>query len=154
MTEREIKETQAILWSYRDMRERVLMAKRSLEEIEATLTSISIDYSKDRVTSSPVSPDRIGDLIDKLSDLRREYIEQAHEFLDITAEVRRLIDGVTDPRYHELLCRRYLFNQRWERIAVDMGYDFRYLLKLHHRALEQVYRQIGGYRNADTSIKH
>lgn len=144
MTEKEIKEVQAVLWSYRDMRERVLMAKRSLEEIEATITSISIDYSKERVTSSPVSPDRIGDLIDKLSALRREYIEQAHEFLDVTAEVRRLIDGVKDPRFHELLCRRYLFNQRWERIAVDMGYDFRYLLKLHKRAIEQIHRQITG----------
>lgn len=146
MTEKEIKEVQAILWSYRDMRERALMAKRALEEIEATIDSISIDYAKDRVTSSPVSPDRIGDLIDKLSALRREYIEQAHEFVDVANEVRRLINGVSDPRFHELLCRRYLFNQRWERIAVDMGYDFRYILKLHVRALEQVYRQIGGHK--------
>jgi hypothetical protein len=126
------------------MRERALMAKRALEEIEATIDSISIDYAKDRVTSSPVSPDRIGDLIDKLSALRREYIEQAHEFVDVANEVRRLINGVSDPRFHELLCRRYLFNQRWERIAVDMGYDFRYILKLHARALEQVHRQITG----------
>lgn len=142
MTDKEVNDVMRILWSYRDMRERLIMAQRNLEEVESTLTSISIDYSKDRVTSSPVSPDRIGELIDKLSGLREKYIEQANEYLDVTKEVRRLIDGVTDRRFHELLCRRYLFSQRWERIACDMGYDFRYLLKLHKKALEQVWKQI------------
>lgn len=142
MTDKEAKEVQTILWSFRAMRERTLMARQALEQVESTLTSVSIDYSKDRVTSSPVSPDRIGEYIDKLAEVRRKYVEQAIEYLDVAENVQRLIDGVKDPRYHELLCRRYLLNQRWERIAVDMNYDIRHVRRLHWRALEQVWNQI------------
>lgn len=142
MTDKEANEVMRILWSFRDMRERLMMAQRNLEEVESMMTGITIDYSKDRVTSSPVSPDRFGDLIDKLSGLRQAFIEEANQYLDVMKEVRRLIDSVTDARYHELLCRRYLFYERWERIACEMNYDIRHVRRLHKRALEQVAKQV------------
>ena len=37
----------------------------------------------------------------------------------------------------ELLTRRYLLGQSWERIAVEMGYSYRHVTKLHGRSLQK-----------------
>src|SRR5699024_9443337 len=45
-------------------------------------------------------------------------------------EIRQQIDMVPDPTEQEILSRRYLLEQRWEKISVEMNYDYRYVLKL------------------------
>ena len=50
-------------------------------------------------------------------------------------EVVAALDQVTDTRDHEILRRRYLLGQRFEEIAVDMMLDYRWVRRLHKRAV-------------------
>ena len=50
-------------------------------------------------------------------------------------EIRQQIGMVPDAIEQEILSRRYLLEQRWEKISVEMNYDYRYVLKLHGKAL-------------------
>jgi hypothetical protein len=50
-------------------------------------------------------------------------------------EVVAVLDQVTDTRDHEILRRRYLLGQRFEEIAVDMVLEYRWVRRLHKRAV-------------------
>ena len=40
--------------------------------------------------------------------------------------------------YQDLLVKRYVFGEPWEKIATDLEYDLRYVHKLHGRALQEI----------------
>ena len=110
-------------------------AKRIQEEIDA-------------LRSSETSPVGLGDGMPhgsgtsdlsgyaaRLDELLRE-LEAEKEMQMVTyREIRQQIDMVPDPTEQEILSRRYLLEQRWEKISVEMNYDYRYVLKLHGKAL-------------------
>ena len=56
--------------------------------------------------------------------------------LAVRAEVKDVIDTVADPLRRDILTRRYILGQRWERIAADLDRDKRWVLRLHHRAVD------------------
>ena len=123
------------LRSYRDAKRRYEAAKLLLEECESLLTSISIDYSAERVQRTP-DMDRLGDLIDRLSRLRRECIWAAAETVECMQDVADLIDRVGSGTLHEILTRRYIRGQKWELIAEEMHYSLNGIHKLHRKALD------------------
>lgn len=53
-------------------------------------------------------------------------------------EIAQTIDKVPDLRLREILVRRYLSFQKWEKIAVDMTIDIRWVFRLHQKALSEV----------------
>lgn len=50
-------------------------------------------------------------------------------------EVVAALDQVTNARDHEILRRRYLLGQRWEKIAVEMNIELRWVYRRHRRAV-------------------
>ena len=50
-------------------------------------------------------------------------------------EVVAALDQITDARDHEILRRRYLLGQRFEQIAVEMMLEYRWVRRLHKRAV-------------------
>lgn len=53
-------------------------------------------------------------------------------------EVVAVLDQVADERDHEILRRRYLLGQRFEQIAVEMNLEYRWVRRLHKRAVENL----------------
>ena len=53
----------------------------------------------------------------------------------VRREVVAAINQVQNTREHEILRRRYLVGQKWEAIAVDMDIDYRWVWRLHKRAV-------------------
>lgn len=110
-------------------------AKRIQEEIDA-------------LRSSETSPVGLGDGLPHgsgTSDLSgyaarwdalvRELEAEKERQMVTYREIRQQISMVPDPTEQEILSRRYLLEQRWEKISVEMNYDYRYVLKLHGKAL-------------------
>lgn len=48
------------------------------------------------------------------------------------------LDQITDARDHEILRRRYLLGQRFEEIAVEMMLEYRWVRRLHKRAVTNI----------------
>lgn len=111
-------------------------AKRIQEEIDA-------------LRSSETSPVGLGDGLPhgsgtsdlsgyaaRWDELVRE-LEAEKEMQMVTyREIRQQIDMVPDPTEQEILSRRYLIGQSWEKIAVEMGYSYRNITRLHGYALK------------------
>ena len=110
-------------------------AKRIQEEIDA-------------LRSSETSPVGLGDGMPhgsgtsdlsgyaaRLDELLRE-LEAEKEMQMLTyREIRQQIGMVPDAIEQEILSRRYLIGQSWEKIAVEMKYSYRHVTKLHGYAL-------------------
>ena len=80
----------------------------------------------------------MADAVCKIVDLQREISDDILHLLDLKEEIIGVIKAIPNYEYQTLLEKRYLCFLTWEQIAVDMGYDLRYLHKVHKRALESV----------------
>ena len=78
---------------------------------------------------------RMQDIIGKIIDLENEINADIDQLVDLKRDIVAIIKAVENPEYQTLLELRYLCFKTLEQIAVDMGYELRYLHKLHHRAL-------------------
>ena len=83
------------------------------------------------------NPHSMEDTIAKMVDLENEIKEDIDTLVDLKKEIMGVIKAVVNPEHQTLLEKRYLCFLSWEKIAVDMGYDLRYIHKLHIRALDE-----------------
>ena len=119
---------------YLDMRiKSKLQQVDSLNELATNCTSV--------LTGMPRNPSgstsRMADAICKIIDLQNEINRDIDTLVDLKKEIMRVIKSVVNPEHQTLLEKRYLCFLSWEKIAVDMGYDLRYVHKLHSRALDE-----------------
>lgn len=75
------------------------------------------------------------DTITKMIDLEDEINRDIDILVDLKIEFVSIIKKISNPEHQTLLELRYLCFKTWEQIAVDMGYDLRYIHKIHNRAL-------------------
>lgn len=72
----------------------------------------------------------------RLDTLLRKLEAEREEQMIVYQEIKHRIDQMEHSVDREILTRRYLLGQKWEKIAVEMNYEYRYLLRLHGRSLE------------------
>ena len=115
-------------------------AKRIQEEIE-------------ELRSSKTSPVGLGDGMPhgsgtsdlsgyaaRLDELLRELEAEKEMQMIVYREIRQQIMKVPDQIEQNILIRRYLLGQNWEKIAVEMQYCYRQILRLHGFALRHFMR--------------
>lgn len=91
-------------------------------------------------TGMPHSPNKgsqtMANTVDRIIDLQDEINRDIDELVDLKAEIRTVIDTVANTDLRLILEERYLNWKSWEQIAVSLGYNLRYLHRLHRQALE------------------
>lgn len=71
-------------------------------------------------------------------DLENEISADIDALVDLKREIVTAIKSVDSPEFGTLLELRYLCFKPWEQIALEMGYDLRWLYRLHQKALAVV----------------
>ncbi|HCC00450.1 MAG TPA: hypothetical protein DEP42_04440 [Ruminococcaceae bacterium] len=102
----------------------------------ATKTTSALSSNGSHAQNS--KPDKLADICAKIVDAENEVDKRIDMLLEIKQQVLSVIDGVRDARYREVLERRYIHGQKWERIATDMHFDYRWVLQLHGHALQVI----------------
>lgn len=74
----------------------------------------------------------------KAVDLGREIDRRIDEYVDLTRQIETAIAQLQDDRYRDILTWRYINGWRWEQIAQAMGFDVKWVWKLHGRALAEI----------------
>jgi DNA-directed RNA polymerase specialized sigma subunit len=74
----------------------------------------------------------------KLIDLSHEINDDIDRLIDLKKEILNVINEIDDFRYKLLLEMRYINCKDWDEVAKILGYDTRYILKLHGRALKEI----------------
>lgn len=71
----------------------------------------------------------------KLDEAINDLKEQRLKKVRLYTEIQQRIKCVEDDTERELLMLRYLQRKTWEQVAVEMGYSWQHVHKLHSRAL-------------------
>ena len=80
---------------------------------------------------------RMEDAILSIIELEAEINGDICKLVQTKKDIVHKIKAVQNTEYQTLLELRYLCFYSWEKVAVEMEYDLRYLHKLHRKALEQ-----------------
>ena len=108
---------------------------REMERLRESVMRITAVISDD-VVSSTKDPTRHADSICRIVDLENEIDRDIDRLVDLKREVIELIDKVEDARLLDLLYRRYVHFQTWEKIAYEMHYSYRWIHELDKVAVE------------------
>lgn len=90
----------------------------------------------DRVQCSPEN--KMERIVAKIADMEAEVDTEIDRLANKRHEVQDVIDRVPDAVQRRVLIRRYMVGQKWEEIAVGLDLDYRWVLRLHGRALEKI----------------
>ena len=102
-----------------------------------TATKVNAALS-DMPSSATRNIHQMDDAIAKLMDLKAEINADICTLVELQIEIKETINRVNDMTYQTLLILRYLCFMPWEKIAERLGYERRYVLKLHNLALKKV----------------
>jgi hypothetical protein len=109
---------------------------RSLHDLATRVDSVMLGMPR----SVSRNIHRLDNIIVKLIDLENEIQSDIDGLLRLKQEIAAAIASVENQTYQTLLELRYLCMKSWEYIASELGYERRYVLKMHDKALRQVKR--------------
>ena len=110
---------------------------KEVTDLRERATSVSgIDYSKDKVQTSPSGDASFVKLIGRIADLETEINTETDRFIDEKHEIINQIQRLQNVDEITVLHKRYIEYFSFERIAVDMNYSIRNIYFIHGRALQ------------------
>ena len=123
----------AYLYRYRDALRREKTIADEIEALRAEAARVT-----QALTGMPGGGDgqAIPRAVERILDAQQRLAAEAARCAAARAEVKAAIDTVADPLRRDILTRRYILGQRWERIAADNDLVMRQVFRLHHRAVE------------------
>lgn len=136
------------------MRGEVMTAKQYLSQayrldqrIESKIGQIdSLNALSTRMTATltgmPRNPSpaasQMEEAIARVIDLETEVDHDVKKLVDLKREIVQVIKAVENTECQMLLEKRYLCFQKWEQIAVDMGFSIENVYCLHRKALAMI----------------
>ena len=126
----------AFLRRYRDAQRTMRRLLEELQQLQAEATSVSQALSG--MPSGGGDGQAIPRAVERIADAESRLVSAYGAALAECSWVKDAIDTVPDPLRRDILTRRYILGQRWERIAADIDRDLRWVLRLHHRAVDEL----------------
>jgi DNA-directed RNA polymerase specialized sigma subunit len=74
----------------------------------------------------------------KLADLNTEINKKIDQYVDLGREISKAIYTIQETDLKLLLTYKYIDGKTFEQIAVDMNYSWRWIHRLHSKALEKL----------------
>ena len=108
---------------------------RQLEELSTMKTSIGSR------TDEPVQTSKSGEapyarVVEQIAELESETNSLVTSYGELKSKIISEIGSLDDPVHVELLMRRYVDYERFEKIAYKMSYSYDYIRRLHGQALK------------------
>jgi len=99
-----------------------------------------IDYSKDRVQTSPSNDAPFVRTVNRMIDLEEEINQEIDRYVDRKHEIINQIQGLQNVNYISLLYKRYVEFKNFETVASEMNFTYQYTIELHGYALQDFER--------------
>ena len=84
------------------------------------------------------SENRLESSVSKIVDIEREIGASIDQLERTRLQVESVINSVPNVNQRNVLRLRYISGMKWEQIAVKLNYDYRWVLRLHDKALNKI----------------
>ncbi len=123
----------------RRYREAQRTERRLIEELaQLRAEAASVSQALSGAPSGGGDGQAIPRAVERIADAESRLVSAYGAALSERNRVKDAIDTVPDPLRRDILTRRYILGQRWERIAADNDLVMRQVFRLHHRAVEDL----------------
>ena len=121
-----------------DAQQKIEADKALLERARAQAEGVSgVRYDSIGVSGGGCETPALERAALNIVQLEADLAEDIERWTAAVRAVREVIGGVAEPCLRAVLEHRYLRMQSWEQIAVDMGYSWRHLHRVHGVALAE-----------------
>ena len=110
-----------------------------LRELSVSISAVGND---EKVQTSP-NFDKIGTAIAKIDELENNLDKMIDEYLVKREKIIAQIDTMEEERVYQILFSRYIEKKTFEKIATEMEYSWRQIVRLHGKALQQFEKKYG-----------
>ena len=107
-----------------------------LRELKAMCTSVASPMASGERVQSSINLHNQENKICNDIELEEQLQKDIDRILGIKLDITQKINGLDNQEYQLLLMKRYLNFHTFERIACDMDISFRWVMKLHKKALK------------------
>jgi len=66
-----------------------------------------------------------------------DIADKVSEYIALKRHIISQMEQISDNRYYNILFKKYVQYKELQEIADEMGYEYKWLLHLHHDALEE-----------------
>lgn len=113
-----------------------------IAQLKELACSISAIQTGERVQTTP-NYDKIGTAYAKIDEMERKLDKLIDTYVDKKNYIIGQIDGVEDEMLYNILFARYIERKTFEKIATELEYSWRQIIRLHGKALKQFENQYG-----------
>ena len=113
-----------------------------ISQLRELTMSVSAVKNEERVQTTP-NFDKIGTAYCKIEDMEEKLDKLIDEFVDKRNLIISQIDKIENETYYEILFARYIEKKTFEKIADEMTYSWRQVIRLHGRALQEFEKKYG-----------
>ena len=125
------------LENYRWTKIKIQDRLKELEEKKENVNRLVASYGGEKVSSSRLNEDGTAERLVEILDNTKE-IENILKLWNLELiEIEKSIDKIENQVYQVILYKRYVLNIPLEDIAYDIGYDYKYVCRLHGLALNE-----------------
>ena len=110
-----------------------------LRELSVSISAVGND---EKVQTSP-NFDKIGTAIAKIDELESNLDKMIDEYLVKRERIIAQIDTMEEESVYQILFSRYIEKKTFEKIATEMKYSWRQIVRLHGKALQQCEKKYG-----------
>ena len=126
----------AYLNRYQRLKGYIRARQTELAELRDTLIPSSVDYTGITVQTSP--HDKMAEIMAEIDQLEQRITDATCDALKVLRDIEDVVQKMKDPRQQTLVINYYLNGLTWEQTAEAMGYDLRWIYRLHGQALDSV----------------
>ena len=113
-----------------------------ISQLRELAMSVSAVKNEERVQTTP-NFDKIGAAYCKIEEMEEKLDKLIDEFVDKKNLIISQIDKIENETYYEILFARYIEKKTFEKIADEMTYSWRQVIRLHGRALQEFEKKYG-----------
>lgn len=110
---------------------------REKESLQSILYSVGGVSNEERVQGGNIG-NRTENLIAKIDEKERKINSEIDRLTELKCDIAGEIYKIDNENYSEVLFRRYILLERWDKIADEMRYTIGYVFQLHGEALQRV----------------
>lgn len=110
--------------------------EQEIELWESRAQQMTVSFSL--LVSGGEHEDRLQSAVDELVELRALLFDRLLDSTALRMDIEHSISGINDERLRLLLELRYIDGLTWEKVADKMRIEYRWVLRLHKRALGEL----------------
>lgn len=132
MTTEEVK---TWLRSYRYLKSEAERLEEELAEWRSKAEKMTRELSG--MPSGSGGGDKVPACVEKIWELERKLSAKLSDMVEQRQAIERAIESLPD-KQKQLMHYRYIDGMKWEKVAVEMNMEYRWVLRIHGRALQEI----------------